>query len=254
MGDLLWYESDYSNEEIIKRMRHLPLQQAYRKDYGYQNNTFMIAGEVIKKVTGKTWGQFLTERILSPLGMTHTRLCGNDVKDTDPVAWPHIAGEKIDFFRAPEHAAASLFSSTDDMAAWISMLLNGGQYKGKQVLKAETIERIWTAETLLPVGKGWNRRGVHFRTYGLGWYLFDYSGKRVIEHSGGMPGYISKVFLVPEKNLGVVVLTNDMDGGFLTSMLRYHLLDAYIRDKGNDYLAEFMGFRKMPAPSKPTTK
>ncbi|MCB9234704.1 MAG: serine hydrolase [Bacteroidia bacterium] len=244
MGDLLWYETDYSNDEIIRRMRFLPQDLNYRKDYGYQNNTFMIAGEIIKKVSGQSWGQFLKSHILDPLDMTHTRLCGNDVKASDNLAWPQIAGTQIDYFHGPEHPAASLFSSTDDMSHWVSMLLNNGTYNGKTILKPETLERIWTSETIEPTGAGWNRRGVHFRTYALGWGLFDYSGKMVIEHSGGMPGYISKVFLVPEVNLGAVILTNDMDGGYLTSMLRYHLLDHYIQDKGQDYLAEFVGYRQ----------
>jgi len=128
------------------------------------------------------------------------------------------------------------------MSHWIRALLDGGDWNDRHILDQEIIETLFTPHTILPVSQQMKNNGIHFHAYGLGWFLFDYAGKKIVEHDGGMPGYISKVTLVPEENLGFVILTNDMNN--LTGALRYRILDAFLSDQDKDWAAEYLKTRQ----------
>lgn len=240
-GDLLWYETDYSNQEIIHRMRFLPVKNEFRSEYGYQNNMYMISGEIVRQITGKPWAEFLTERIFQPLEMTESRTSSGEVTPQQELAHPHIDGKRITPANETPNPAGSIFSSVDELSHWILMLLNEGQWQGKQILSAAVIEDMFTPRTLLRVSDSMRRNGSHFNTYGLGWFMFDYAGKKIAEHSGGMPGYISKVTLVPEENLGMAILTNDLN--VVPNALRYKILDLYLSDKDYDWAAHYLDMK-----------
>jgi CubicO group peptidase (beta-lactamase class C family) len=128
----------------------------------------------------------------------------------------------------------------------VQMWLDGGKYNGRQVLDPKTIRAAQTPITQIgvsPVSEGW---GIHFRTYGLGWTIYDYGGKKIVEHNGGMPGYISKVALVPEANLGFVILNNGNDGS-INDAIRFKLLDHFMAHVGQDWDKVFKNFADMGA-------
>jgi CubicO group peptidase (beta-lactamase class C family) len=241
-GDLLWYASDYTDEQIMAHMRHLPLRQEYRTEFGYQNNLYTVAGLVIKKVTGKTWSQFIAERFFQPLEMGSACPSNDELSPTSKVARGHIDGKMIPVYDyVGGKPAASIYASVDDLTHWIKMWLDGGKWNGKQILDPKTIRAAQTAQTMIgvsPVGESW---GMHFRCYGLGWSLFDYGGHKIVEHNGGMPGYISKVALVPEANLGFVILNNGNDGT-VNDAIRFKLLDYFLSHKGQDWDKLFKTF------------
>ena len=239
-GDLLWYETGYDDNEIIKRLRHIPIKRQFRSQYGYQNNMYLVAGEVIKRVSGKTWGEFLTEKILLPLDMKTTLVSGKSFNQNMDIAYPHIGKKRYPRWIRKTNAAASLFAGVSEMANWMRMFLNNGKWKDRQILKQETIEELFSPQIARRVRSYLRKRGTRFSAYGLGWWIMDYHGERIIEHSGGMPGYISKVTLVPGKNLGVVCLINSMAS--LTTALRYKILDTFLEIDNNekDYLKEYL--------------
>ena len=242
-GDLLWYETNYDDKEIIRRLRYLPIKRQFRSEYGYQNNMYIVAGEVLKKVSGKSWGEFLSEKILRPLEMKTTAVAGKYLDKDMDIAYPHIEKRRYPRYIQNPQAAASLFSNVAEMANWVRMLLNKGKWKERQILKPETIEELFTPQIVLSVNSFMRKNGTNFRTYGLGWRIFEYYGERIIEHSGGMPGYISKVTLVPGKNLGFVILTNNMNA--LTTVLRYKILNLFLdRDNRKDWAKEFLEMKK----------
>ncbi len=241
-GDLLWYQTDYSNMDIIKRMRHLPATKDFRSEFGYQNNMYMIAGEIIKKVSGKTWSEFIYEKIFNPLGMTESKTCSRDLTDGQDIAMPHLKRKLQELYLADPGPAFSIYTSVNEISNWMNMLLNNGKWNKTQVIKSRTVNMLFSSQTILPVGGMMKRNGTHFRTYGLGWFLFDYSGKKIVEHDGGMPGYISKVTLVPEEKLGIVLLTNDMN--ILTGPLRYKILDTFLNDSQKDWAGEYLQYKK----------
>jgi len=230
-GDLLWYGSTYSRKDAIKRLSARQLTHGFREEFGYQNLMFMTAGEVIESASGMTWDAFVESRILKPLGMVRTASSFQQFSTDMNVAKPHLKGKEI-FMLSYDNsgATAALNSSTADMSKWIDFWLDGGIVKGDTLLSEQTIKKLWSLHTPLGVSSFDERNGTHFKGYGLGWFLMDYDGKKVIHHGGGLPGYISKLALVPEDNLGIITLTNDMSS--VPNFLMYAAIDWA---NGKDY-------------------
>lgn len=243
-GDLLWYGTNYSDEEILSRMRHIKILNEFRSQYGYQNNMYTVAGLIIQKASGKTWEQFVTDRFFVPLGMTNTRSSNDVLSPGQNIAYGHINGKQQEIFDFNgTKPAASIYSSVEDLSKWCKMWLAGGSYNGKQILSKESIRTIQSMQIALGVSPNSEAWGIHFRGYGLGWNMFDYAGRKVVEHDGGMPGYISKVTLVPEANIGIVLLNSGMDF-YINDAVRFKLLDHLLRHEGRNWDETFMAFKK----------
>ena len=233
MGDLLWYQTDYTNEEIIERMEFLPIDNQFRADYGYQNNMFMIAGEIVERVSGKTWSDFVQQEIFNPLEMSDSRPSNDELMEDDEIAYPHLKGRQVELydFNATK-PAASIMSNVNDLSHWVELVLNEGVYKGDTLLQPGMLTELMSPRTSFKVSKRQEENGTQFRAYALGWSVFDYYGVKVAEHNGGMPGYITKVSVVPGENLGVVVLNNGFDF-FTHEVILHEVLDHYLKP-GNE--------------------
>ena len=149
-GDLLWYETTYSSDEILRRARYLKPTSGFRSSYGYQNLMFIAAGKIVERVSGKPWAQFVRERILTPLGMKNTKTSINDYKKGDNVASPH--NESGGMMRALPQGnvdggagAVRLNSSVSDMTKWLRLQLGRGTFEGKEILKERSAE-MWSAD------------------------------------------------------------------------------------------------------------
>lgn len=241
-GDLLWYETERSDEDIMERMQYLPITNRFRDEFGYQNNTYLVAGEILKKVTGKSWSEYIKENFLEPLKMESTKVCGNELDKNQDIAYPIIKGEVSGITMKRPHAAASLFSSTLDLSHWVRMLLNQGVLDGDTILPASVIRDMMAPRTMKSVNGLRRMSGAQFSTYALGWNAWDHNGKKVVEHAGGMPGYISQVTLVPQENLGMIILTNTESS--LPTALEMYILDLYLKDQATDWAAMFLNFKK----------
>lgn len=242
-GDLLWYGSNYSRAEIITRIQHLPLSYEFRNGFGYQNIMFITAGEVIAKVSGMTWDKFVEARILKPLGMTQTVSSITKYKENTKIAYPHLKRKPQKLLNYDNSGAtAALNSNMVDMMTWTKFWLNNGIHHGDTLLKASTVRKIFSVENPLNVSGFDASIGIHFKGYGLGWFLMDYNGKKVVHHGGGLPGYITKVALVPEENMGIVVLSNDMSS--ICTALMYKLLDEAFGESKRDWSKDFSTYGK----------
>ncbi len=210
-GDLLWYGSEYDDAEILRRLERLPITQNFREHYGYQNLMYMVAGLVVQRVSGKTWEDLVEAEFLAPLGMADSRAAAGRIPAGVAIATPHIGGEPIAAteFLACKPAGA-MYSSVHDLSAWLRMLLAGGAWDGKTVLTDASLREMWRPHVALGQGSGGDTRD--FRSYGLGWFLSLERGRKVVEHDGGMPGFLSKVSLVPSESFGFAVLNNGNDG------------------------------------------
>ena len=238
-GDLLWWGTPYSPEQVLRRIRHLPMQKRFRAEFGYSNLMFLAAGEVIAGVSGQSWSEFVQQRILDPLQMTRTRTSVRALVDLDNVAAPHrteLDGNRVlPWVEWDTMAAAGgLISCSDDMARWLLLQLQGGRLAdGQQLFSPDAAHRMWSPHTVMSVSQAAMERTpeTHFRCCGLGWMLSDYAGRRLIGHGGGYDGMYSRVLLIPEEQLGIVVLTNSMTG--LSSSLATAIADQYLgRDPG----------------------
>lgn len=226
-GDLLWYGTKYSREEILKRISLLPLKNSFRMKYGYSNVMYIAAGEVIKAVTGKSWDEFLTERFFLPLKMTSTTTSNVGFENRDDIARPHLEGKPEPFINYDNAGpAASINSNIDDLLKWTNMWLNNGAYGEQRILSPAAIYKLTSPHLMLPPPKKTTPLGIHFRAYALGWFLNDYNGRLIVRHDGGLPGYLSRILLVPEEKLGIVMLTNDMS--WINEAVSSHLLGLFM--------------------------
>jgi CubicO group peptidase (beta-lactamase class C family) len=249
-GDLLWYGTTHSREEVIRRAKYLKPIYGFRESYGYSNIMFLAAGEIVAKVSGQSWDDFVKQHFFQPLGMTHSNTTVRDLKMDGNVAMPHndVNGKNvaIDYVNWDNiNAAGSINSSVSDISNWIKLQLGKGTFNGQKIWNEQRSYEMWENLTPKPVGK-WQRENMpsrHFNGYGLGWDLMEYGGFKVISHGGGYDGMISKTVLVPELNLGFVILTNNINS--LPSCLTFEILDEYckIKDK-KDWTAMFLGFKK----------
>ncbi|KUG26852.1 beta-lactamase [hydrocarbon metagenome] len=237
-GDLLWFQTGYSNEEIIKRMQYLPIEREFRSEYGYQNNMYMIAGEIVSKSSGIQWYEYLDKEIFDKLDMSSSKASSSHLNEKDDVAYPHIESKRYPLTSEKPHAAGSIFSNVDEMSKWVTMLLNNGSYNGNQVLSESVINDMFTPRTILWLGNSMRKAGANFHTYGLGWFMYDYHGQKIIYHDGGMPGYIARVMLLPKENLGLVILTNELNP--LPQAISLQIVDMFLGNDDVDWVADYL--------------
>jgi len=136
--------------------------------------------------------------------------------------------------------AASVISSVADMARWIRLQLGRGSVDGVTLFGDAESDQMWTPHASFTVSRAASRRtpSTHFRGYGLGWSLSDYRGRKIVEHGGAYDGMYSRVALVPEENLGLVVLTNSMTS--ISSALSMRILDAFLGGEPRDWSQEYL--------------
>lgn len=242
-GDLMWYGSDYSRDEIIRRTRYLKPSWSFRSQFGYQNLMYLAAGQIIPAVTGKSWDDFIKDRFFKPLGMAASGTSTNDLKSSDNVATPHgkieekvvaIPWRNIDNI-AP---AGSINSNVAEMTAWIRLQLADGEFTGKRLLSSGAVKETQKSHTVIAYDPPWSLLfpDAHFVTYGLGWFLSDYHGRKVVEHGGNIDGMSALVAFIPEEKLGVVILTN-MSGSELRTALKLRIFDAFMGGEAKDWSA-----------------
>ena len=230
-GDFMYWTSDLTLDEVIQKFGQLTPTYSFRTKWGYTNAGYSIAGKIIEKVSGKTWGEFLKERIFLPLNMNRTLSFSEELKTADNVAIPHtIIDEQTVSIPIPDidnlAPAGSISSSVKDMSSWLIAQLRKGRHDEEDIIPIPVIKK--TRNPVSIVGRYnhlFNKQ--HYELYALGWELQDYEGKELVQHTGGVNGFVTSVTLVPEENLGVVVLTNtDQNGLFLA--LKWEILDAYL--------------------------
>jgi CubicO group peptidase (beta-lactamase class C family) len=259
-GDLVWYASNHSREEILRRARHLKPAYPFRAQYGYSNIMYLLAGQITEEISGQSWDAFMKERFFAPLGMHRTNTSILDMKEDKNVANPHVhTGSEI--IPIPYEnwdniaPAGAVNSSVMEMTRWMMLQLNRGTLDGKRYFSEDASRMMWNVHMPLAVSKRNEELmpSMNFRGYGLGWSLYTWHGRKVVSHSGGLDGMISHLALVPEENLGFVVLTNSNTR--LPGILIYQLLDLYLGIEGTDWVAHFQpDFKKMVEDEKESKK
>ncbi|MBX7483472.1 serine hydrolase [Qipengyuania qiaonensis] len=258
-GDLLFVpRSVLTRADVVERLGEIPLKTSFRSSYAYDNILYMVAGRLIERVTGESWERFVTDRILRPAGMTRATV-ENDMRGPgNLVADPHaringpIRGlgtmERLDDKLVVAQVAApagGIAASANDMAKWIELQLALGDLPGDARLFSEAQAReMWNPVVLMPTpiyAGEISETAPLFNTYALGWNVRDYRGERVIMHGGGVYGSITRLVLLPDRNVGFFLATNSEEAGLLTG-LQFELLDHYLGVEGNDWPAAFGDF------------
>ena len=250
-GDLLWWPpSTYTRKEIARRIRYIPLATSFRSAYAYDNVLYLVAGEVIEAVSGKSWEEFVRSRILAKVGMSDT-----DVRHSGATAGGNVAGTHAEvndtvrpvapFASDNTNPAGGIMSGATDMAKWMIVQLDSGRVAdGSPLFRPATTRQLWREVTPTPIGNlppalaSLGHLRARIAGYALGLNVRDYRGRLLLQHTGGLPGYLSKVAMIPELRLGVAVLTNQESGAAFESIV-YHVLDQYLNVKAPDYPAAF---------------
>lgn len=252
-GDLLWWPpSTYDRKEIARRLRYIPPATSFRSAYAYDNVLYLVAGEVIETLSGQSWEDFVSTRVLAKVGMTASNVRHSDAARGGNVAAPHGAVDgKVrpvqPFDSDNTNPAGGINSCAEDMAKWLRVLLDEGKLAdGSRLFSAATWRQLSTPVTPEPNGPPPPELPAlrsNFRGYALGLEARDFRGYRVLTHTGGLPGYLSRVFLVPDLQLGIAVLTNQ-ESGEAFDALAYAIADGYVGGVQSSWLA---GYEKIRA-------
>ena len=231
-GDFTFWNSSLTREQIIHKMRLLKPSNPFRQTWGYCNSCFLTAGQVIPRVTGKAWEDYVQDSLLTPLQMTHTytslRLVPSDVR----LPQPYTTSFTGELRTVPlDHwdnlgPAADLISNVSDLSHWLICQLDSGRYAGRRVLPFAVLEKTRDINSIMSSRKS-RFLPTHIAGYGLGVEVDDYNGRAVYWHTGGAAGMVSVVTFVPEEGLGLAILTNQDNQSFFVA-LRHQILDAYL--------------------------
>jgi CubicO group peptidase (beta-lactamase class C family) len=247
-GDLLWWpESTYDRKEIARRLQFLPLVTSFRNAYAYDNVLYIVAGEVIEAISGNTWEAFIESRILKPVGMRTTTVRHSGAGGEGNIAVTHArVNGRVQpirpFISDNTNPAGGINSNADDMAKWLGVLLGRGQLAdGSRLVSEQTFRVITSWVTPTPVGEPPTELAAtraNAAGYALGLGVRDYRGQGVLTHTGGLPGYVSRVYLLPDANLGVAVLTNQ-ESGEAFDAITYFIVDHYLHAPKTDWLSAY---------------
>jgi CubicO group peptidase (beta-lactamase class C family) len=247
-GDLLWWpESTYNRKEIARRLRFIPPATSFRSAYAYDNVLYLVAGELIETISGQSWEEFVSTRILAKVGMTGSNVKHSAATGGGNVATTHARVEgRVRSIRPFEsdntNPAGGINSSAEDLAKWMRVQLSGGKLAdGSRLFSAETARQLTSIVTPIPIGNPPPELApmkANFNGYGLGFGIRDYRGHKVVMHTGGLPGYVSRVVMMPDLNVGVAVLTNQESGGAFDS-IAFHILDHYLDAPAFDWIDGF---------------
>lgn len=244
-GDQIFYGSTASREDVVRSLRHLPFTAPLRTRFQYNNLMFITAGEVVHAVVGASWDQFVTDRLLAPLGMRRATTSVRDLVGRPNVATPHAelgGAVRPIAYRNIDAAAASGGINTNvlEMASWVRLWLNHGRHGGRQILSGRYVREAMRTQFAVDDPYFFARlQSPAFLGYGYGWFVQDFRGRRRISHGGNIDGMAAMVGFLPEDSVGVVVLTN-MNQSDITIPLMSNLFDRLLGvDPPRDYNAEY---------------
>lgn len=246
-GDLMFFPEGgpLTVNDIIHNVRYLKPENPFRSNLDYNNIMFIVAGEVIHRVSGLSWADFIEQRILKPVGMTASYGSYNRAKaanvlniidahapvDGKVVAVPHDWNET-------GNAAGGIISNITDMNTWAEFLMNGFTTKdGKKLVTDRQIQQLWNLQVSTPVALK-NPYDTHFNGYGLGWFVTDVKGHKQVYHTGGLIGTVTQFTLIPDMKLGIVVLTNQQSGAAFSTITNT-IKDSYLGVADRNWLKTY---------------
>ncbi len=244
-GDFMFFDTDLSTDDVLHKFSLMQPSYSFRSKWGYTNAAFLMAGLASGNAAHSTWQDLVRTRIFQPLGMTRSLALSSEITSATNKATAHsvVHGEivKIPYGQLDNLApAGAISSSVNDMSKWVMMQLNNGKFDGKTVIPASAIQQTRVPQSILGDANHLYNGG-HFALYGMGWFLEEYGGKKIVSHTGGVNGFVTSVTLIPEEKLGIVVLTNTDQNSFYEA-LKWEIMDAYLGFPYRNYSSVYHGF------------
>ncbi|NRD23762.1 serine hydrolase [Winogradskyella litoriviva] len=244
--DYIWFQSDFTRKELFERIKYLEPSIPLRQDFIYNNLMYSAVGYAIELRTGKTWEEYISENILSPLEMENTIFSIAEMQKSKDYGVPY--DEKRDttlLYKIPLKEdgagigpAGSIITSLDDLSHWVIALMNEGKYKNKEIIPNAIIK-----ETLKPgiafrnselEDKGYDER--LNSTYGMARNIEIYKGNVLTKHGGAMPGFHSQVIILPYNDIGIITFSIGNQGASLgNTIIGYNLVDRLLGLEQTDW-------------------
>jgi len=244
-GDLLyWPPTSYTTKEVVEHLRYVPIKNGFRSGYAYDNILFSVATLVIEQASGQSYADYVRTHLFQPVGMDESLIDKTYLKPGMDVAMGHARANFKDLEPVPPMAwlndpgAGGIYASVHDLAKWMNVQLAGGVLPGPgkdgkpaRLFSEDSQQQMWSMLTPITIKQPpipeLAPLTPHFYGYGESWFLSDYRNQRLVWHTGGWPGMVSRITLLPELHLGVVVLTNQESGAAFNAVT-YRVLDAYL--------------------------
>ena len=236
-GDLLFFpdSENTSLKDIFKALSTIKPVSSFRSKYAYANLLYVLAGEIVARVSGMTWTEFVEKRIFKPLEMEDCFASHNRVPLNANQATPHIYlnnSYQITPYESSELAgpAGGVNCSVNGVAKWLTMQLAHGKISTNEMLFSKKRHKeMWTPQTITRVELD-NKIGsrVNVSAYALGRGVREVMGNQYIGHTGGLGGMLTSMLMFPERNLGMLVFTNQQNGyarGAIISQVMQGLLN-----------------------------
>ena len=249
--DDLWDYTDWSREEVIRRIAMVDLTRPFRASYQYHNIMFMAAGEAVASAAGVPWEEFVATRIFRPLGMNNSVVSEAEWMRSEraaPHRWDYDT-ERVKRWHTNDYSslgpAGAIKSSARDLAQWVRFQLAGGAIDVKRLISEEALAETWKPHAILAPDQSTagDTPLSHFNTYGLGWRVQDYRGEPLVWHSGSLNSYRAQVAFLPQRKAGLVLLTN-IGRGYGIIALRHALLDLLIGKGTRDWNTHFLAHER----------
>ncbi|HJZ72245.1 MAG TPA: serine hydrolase [Vicinamibacterales bacterium] len=242
--DLIWYKSDFTRKELFERLKYLEPQEPMRQSFLYNNLMFAGVGYLIEMQSGKTWEQFVRERILQPLEMKSTGYTiAEMVKAPEHGVGFTERRDTFELYETPYYEdiegvapCGAIVSNIDDLSHWLIALMNDGVYRGKQVIPKDALKETLQPAIAMP-NTAAEQRGyweLLNAAYGMGRWTASYRGHLIAYHGGDLPGFHSQVSYLPKEKIGVVVL---VVGNHTAPLYNYISYNVYERLLGLDQTA-----------------
>jgi CubicO group peptidase (beta-lactamase class C family) len=241
--------------QLIERLQYLPSVAPFRSELIYTTDNYSVIGEIVARVSGRTWESFVQHEFFAPLGMTSSDVDHRVARGRDNSAVPHarVNGELRPVRWVYEDHVASpaggVNSTVRDLSWWLQLQLSEGTLAGRQLLEKKSVREMHRPHmpdlgredsTILTDAAGEGANGVQLESYGMGWMTHVYAGHRVVWHDGNTVGFRCVLGLLPDRKLGFAVLLNG-DQDYLPYALMQRVIDTLIgeepRDWGGIYLA-----------------
>lgn len=255
-GDsMIWPEpSGFSQQEVIKNLKYLTPASSFRSQYAYSNVLYITAGELIASVSGKSYADFVQEKIFTPLNMAcYAGEVPSSALENSAMSYAH--NDEKGIYSVPRNsikgpaqmsvAAGGIVCNAAGMSQWLKALLAPESLP----FSTAALSAMWSPHTILGISESeeeWD--GTLFKTYGFGWRIADMLGYKLISHTGTLSGYQAYVALIPELELGVVVLNNGSNYGARSSVMQ-HILKSFIptqrlpQDSPSDWVAALVNLQ-----------
>jgi CubicO group peptidase (beta-lactamase class C family) len=235
--DFSWYTSDFTREDLVRRLQYLEPNKPLRSTFQYNNLMFMTAGYIAGRLNGTSWEDAVRQRLWTPLGMTSTNFSVLDSQHSPDFAEPYRKGSdlKADLKKIPFDAqcpdrcaigpAGEINSNVSDLSKYLLFHLNHGKFDGKQLLSENNSIQMQTPQMVIQGAPAFKELGED--GYGMGFFISSYRGHKQVEHGGNIDGFSAELAMLPGDKIGVAVLTN-LDGNPLPDIVAYNVFERLL--------------------------